>query len=100
MLWTLQILGISVIRRVTHAISIYLGHQYITAPTTETAVNSHVSTFFNAFAIPQCLGARLILIAAIFATCASPHFLDCVMNIIFAHHLRFSVNAVNAESYP
>ena len=46
-----------VIRRVTHAITVYLGPQYITVPTTETAVNSHVAKFFNAFAIPQCLGA-------------------------------------------
>ena len=87
------------IRNVTHAITVYLGHQYITAPTTGTAVSSRVSNFFNAFAVPQCLGAHPILIASIFAMRALPHFLRCVMNIIVAHHLRFSVNAVNTESF-
>ena len=46
-----------VIRRVTHAITIHLGPQYITVPSTEAAVSHHVTKFFDAFAIPQCLGA-------------------------------------------
>ena len=46
-----------VIRRVTHAITTHLGPQYITVPSTEAAVNSHVRRLFNAFAVPQCLGA-------------------------------------------
>ena len=41
-----------------------------------------------------------ILISAISATLALPHSLHYVMNIIIAHHLSFSVNAANMESYP
>ena len=40
-----------VIRRVTRAITIQLGPQYITVPSTEAAVSNHVTKFFNAFAI-------------------------------------------------
>lgn len=46
-----------IIRRVTHAIAMYLGPKYITLPLTEDAVNDKTTKFFNAFGIPQCIGA-------------------------------------------
>ena len=46
-----------IIRRVTRAITVHLGPNYIKFPMTESAVKNCVSNFFNAFSIPQCLGA-------------------------------------------
>lgn len=46
-----------VVRRVTRAIAIFLGPSYITLPTAEHDVKEKVTNFFNAFGIPQCLGA-------------------------------------------
>ena len=46
-----------IIRRVTRAITVHLGPNYIKFPMTENAVKNCVTNFFNAFSIPQCLGA-------------------------------------------
>ena len=46
-----------VIRRVARAITIHLGPKYITLPLTEDAVKEKVTKFFNAYSLPQCLGA-------------------------------------------
>ena len=46
-----------IIRRVTHAIAVHLGPKYITMPLTENTVKDKVTNFFQAFSIPQCLGA-------------------------------------------
>ena len=63
-LWkTVNAFGVSrpcvsvVIRRVAHAITIHLGPNYITLPLTEDPVKEKVTTFFNAYSAPQCLGA-------------------------------------------
>ena len=45
------------VRRVTRAISTFLGPQYISLPLTEDDVKEKVTNFYNAFGIPQCLGA-------------------------------------------
>ena len=50
--------------------------------------------------VPSSLLLQNYSASAIFATLALPHFLRCVMNIIIAHYLRFSVNAANTVSYP
>ena len=50
--------------------------------------------------VPSSLLLQNHSISAIFATLALPHFLRCVMNIIIAHYLRFSVNTANTVSYP
>ena len=46
-----------VIRRVTKAISIHLGPQFIQLPQTEVEVMEKVKKFHHAFLVPQCLGA-------------------------------------------
>ena len=45
-----------IICRVTHAITVHIGPNYITVPLTEDAVKDNVTNFFTAFSIPQCLG--------------------------------------------
>ena len=49
--------------------------------------------------VPSSLLLHNHSISAIFATLTLPHFLRCVINIIIAHYLRFSVNAANTVSY-
>ncbi len=46
-----------VIRRVTYAIAVYLGPNYIKLPLTECDVKDKVTKFYNTYSIPQCLGA-------------------------------------------
>ena len=46
-----------IIRRVTYAIAVHLGLDYIKLPVTEDAVKDKVMGFLSAFSIPQCLGA-------------------------------------------
>jgi len=46
-----------IVRRVTRAITVRLGPTYIKLPMTENEVKDCVTNFFNAFSIPQCLGA-------------------------------------------
>ena len=46
-----------IVRRVSLAITKYLGPLYIKLPLTEESVKEKVSKFFNAFSVPQCLGA-------------------------------------------
>ena len=46
-----------IIRRVTTVISLYLGKKYIKLPVTEEDVQDKVKGFYNAFNIPQCIGA-------------------------------------------
>ena len=46
-----------IVRRVTHAISVFLGPKYIKLPLTECDVQEKVTNFFSAYGIPQCLGA-------------------------------------------
>ena len=46
-----------VVRRVTDAISRYLGPRYIKLPLTEDAVKEKIAGFYNAFNVPQYLGA-------------------------------------------
>lgn len=46
-----------IVRRVTRAISLHLGRNYIKLPVTEDAVKEKVTKFNDAFLIPQCLGA-------------------------------------------
>lgn len=46
-----------IIRRVTRAITTYLGLKYITLPLTENDVKNKITKFFDAFGIPQCIGA-------------------------------------------
>ena len=46
-----------VIRRVSAAITAHLGPVYIKLPMTEPSVKEKVSGFYNAFSVPQCLGA-------------------------------------------
>ena len=45
------------IRRVSAAITTHLGPVYIKLPMTEASVKEKVSGFYNAFSVPQCLGA-------------------------------------------
>lgn len=46
-----------VVRRVTRAISVYLGPMFIKVPVTEEAVKEKVTHFSNSFSVPQCVGA-------------------------------------------
>lgn len=46
-----------VVRRVTRAITTFLGPKYIQLPFTEDAVESKVKDFFERHLVPQCLGA-------------------------------------------
>jgi len=46
-----------VVRRVASAISMHLGPKYIKSPLTEKALKDKVTSFYNAFYVPQCLGA-------------------------------------------
>lgn len=46
-----------IVRRVTRAISLFLGPNYIKLPLTENDVQEKVSSFFRVYGIPQCLGA-------------------------------------------
>ena len=46
-----------IIRRVTYAITTFLGPNYIKLPLTEDEVKEKVTHFFNNFSVPQCLGA-------------------------------------------
>ena len=46
-----------IVRRVSLAITKYLGPVYIKLPMTEESVKEKVSRFFDAFSVPQCLGA-------------------------------------------
>jgi len=46
-----------IVRRVTHAISSHLGPRYIKLPLSEDAVKDKVTKFYNAYLIPQCIGA-------------------------------------------
>ena len=46
-----------IVRRVTRAISLFLGPNYIKLPLTENDVQEKVRDFFRAYGIPQCLGA-------------------------------------------
>ena len=46
-----------IIRRVTHAITVHLGPNYITVPLTEDAVKDNVTNFFTVFSIRRCLVA-------------------------------------------
>jgi hypothetical protein len=46
-----------IIRRVTYAIAVHLGPDYIKLPVTEDAVKDKVTGFLSAFSIPKCLGA-------------------------------------------
>ena len=46
-----------VVRRVTRAISVYLGPMFIKVPVTEEEVKEKITCFYNAFSVPQCLGA-------------------------------------------
>ena len=46
-----------IVRRVTRAISLHLGHKYIKLPLTEDAVKEKVTKFYNAYSVPQCIGA-------------------------------------------
>ena len=45
------------VRRVASAISMHLGPKYIKLPLTKEAVEDKVTSFYNAFYVPQCLGA-------------------------------------------
>ena len=47
-----------IIRRVTTAISLHMGSKYIKLPFIEFAVLDKVTTFYETFAFPQCLGAE------------------------------------------
>lgn len=46
-----------IVRRVSFAITKHLGPQFIHLPTNEESVKDKVSKFYDAFSIPQCLGA-------------------------------------------
>jgi len=46
-----------IIRRVTSAITQYLGHHYVKLPLSEDEVNEKTTKFEQAFSVPQCLGA-------------------------------------------
>ena len=46
-----------IVRRVSSAITTHLGPLYIKIAMTEESVKEKVSKFYNAFLIPQCLGA-------------------------------------------
>lgn len=46
-----------IIRRVARAITVHLGPRYIVLPKTEDAVRNLVTHFYQAFNVPQCLGA-------------------------------------------
>ena len=46
-----------IIRRVTQAISKYLGNKYIVLPTNEKDIEEMVSNFYNSHGFPQCIGA-------------------------------------------
>lgn len=46
-----------IVRRVSSAITTHLGPVYIKLPMTEASVKEKVSKFYNAFSVPQCLGA-------------------------------------------
>ena len=46
-----------IIRRVSKAISLHLGPRYIQLPFTEEAVKAKVTSFYDSFSVPQCLGA-------------------------------------------
>ena len=45
------------IRRVAHAITTFLGPDYIKLPLTESEVKEKVTHFYNSYSVPQCLGA-------------------------------------------
>ena len=46
-----------VIRRVSHAITTFLGPNYIKLPLTDMEVKEKVTKFFESYSVPQCLGA-------------------------------------------
>ena len=46
-----------IVRRVSSAITTHLGPLYIKLPMNEESVKEKVSKFFDAFSVPQCLGA-------------------------------------------
>lgn len=46
-----------IIRRVCYVISFHLGPKYIKLPLKEVEVNQKVANFYNAFGVPQCIGA-------------------------------------------
>ena len=52
-----------IIRRVTHAITVHLGPNYITVPLTEDAVKDNVTNFFYCFFHPSMLGCIYSLTA-------------------------------------
>ena len=46
-----------IIRRVSHAISVYLGPEYIKLPRTEDEVKEKATRFYGSYGVPQCIGA-------------------------------------------
>ena len=46
-----------IIRSVSYALTVYLGHKHIKLPVTEEEVKDKVESFYRVFGVPQCIGA-------------------------------------------